>query len=395
MKYYSLLVVILFTLVGLTVTGFQCGSADVTSAKLYIQHEEWDKAEASLTKEVAKNPANAEAWFLLGQTRMKKLNFSGMMEAFNNSLKTSKEFEKNISDNKKYVWGLTLNQGVGFYNKYVSAVKENGQTPKDSARMFLDQAIASYDTAIVVNPDSAVTYQNLAIAYHLNGNFDQEISAMKEAVKRKPADDEYASIINAYIKKGDAASDRNNKQEATEDYNNALSYLNEGRKFDPSNQEFLTNMIDLYIKTNRTSEAMPYMYEVIAKDPSNKVFHFNLGVLLMQGNNVDSLKKAVDQFDAALQIDGKYEPALINIAVCNIKIGDNLRQKVINSGAQGNSDKSYIAYFKKAAGYYQQLTILKPDEPKYFDALATAYANADMGKEAQKASDKAEALRKK
>lgn len=395
MKYYSLLVVIVFILVGFAVTGFQCGSADVTSAKLYIQHEEWDKAEASLTKEVTKNPANAEAWFLLGQTRMKKLNFSGMMDAFNNSLKINKEFEKDISNNKMFVWGQTLNQGVGFYNRYVSAVKENSQTPKDSARMFLDQAIAAYDTALIVNPDSAITYQNLAIAYHLNGNVDQEISTMKEAVKRKPADDEYTSIINAYIKKGDAATDRNNKQEATEDYNNAIESLHEARAFDPSNQDFLSTMIELYVKLNRTGEAKPYMYEAIAKDPGNKILHFNVGVLLMQGDNIDSIKAAITHFDAALQSDPNYEPALQNIAVCNVKIGSELKQAAINSGAKENSDKSYIPYFKKAAEYFQRLTVLKPAESKYYDALATAYANAEMTKEARKAFEKADALRKK
>src|SRR5208283_1773692 len=228
------------------------------------------------------------------------------------------------SDDKMYVWGQTLNRGVGFYNKYVAAIKDNSQ--KDSTQMFLDQAIASYKSALIVNPDSAITYQNLAIAYHVNGDIDNEIVTMKEAAKRKPSDEVYASIINGYIKKGDTAQDKGNKQEATDDYNNAITSLQEARTLDPSNQDFLSSMIELYVKLNRADEAKPYMYEAIAKDPSNKLYQYNIGVLLMQTDNIDSIKEAITHFDAALQVDANYEYAIQNIAVANVKLADKIQQ---------------------------------------------------------------------
>jgi len=54
--YYIVLVVI----VGMLSTAFQCSSTELTSAKLYIQQKNYDKALDVLQKEVAKNPKSDE-----------------------------------------------------------------------------------------------------------------------------------------------------------------------------------------------------------------------------------------------------------------------------------------------------------------------------------------------
>ncbi|MGA9364528.1 MAG: hypothetical protein WBW16_09195, partial [Bacteroidota bacterium] len=46
--------------------GFQCGTTEMTSARLYIQKSDWDNAIRNLESELAKNPTNEEAWYLLG-----------------------------------------------------------------------------------------------------------------------------------------------------------------------------------------------------------------------------------------------------------------------------------------------------------------------------------------
>ena len=61
--------------------GFQCGTAEMTSAKLYIQRSEWDNAKVQLQKELEKHPENAEAWFLLGRIHFEQKNYSEMLKA--------------------------------------------------------------------------------------------------------------------------------------------------------------------------------------------------------------------------------------------------------------------------------------------------------------------------
>jgi hypothetical protein len=60
MKRFLPLGFLLLALVYFSTTGFQCGSAETTSAKLYMNQKQWDKAEASLVKELAKNDKNEE-----------------------------------------------------------------------------------------------------------------------------------------------------------------------------------------------------------------------------------------------------------------------------------------------------------------------------------------------
>ena len=51
----SKLFMVLILLAGLAITGFECSSTELTSAKLYIQQKNYNKALESLNKEVEKN----------------------------------------------------------------------------------------------------------------------------------------------------------------------------------------------------------------------------------------------------------------------------------------------------------------------------------------------------
>jgi len=82
MKRFVPLALLFLAAVYLSSTGFQCGSAETTSAKLYIQQKQYAKAEESLVKQLAKNDKDEEAWFLLGQVRHETRNFIGMNDAY-------------------------------------------------------------------------------------------------------------------------------------------------------------------------------------------------------------------------------------------------------------------------------------------------------------------------
>ena len=110
------LAVLLLGAVFFATTGFQCGSAETTSAKLYIQQKQWEKAEQSLLKEVAKNDKNEEAWFLLGQVRFEQKRLPEMNEAFTRALALSDVHKAEIGRYRMSIWGSSYNDGVKFYN---------------------------------------------------------------------------------------------------------------------------------------------------------------------------------------------------------------------------------------------------------------------------------------
>ena len=198
MKKYLLLTALTIVCSSIAFMGFQCGSAETTSAKLYIQRKDFASAEKSLIKEVEKNPSNAEAWYMLGDVRRELGDIKGMMAAFDASLKINNECQKRISDAKLNIWGTRINLGVGKYNasKSVSG---------DSAKMFLTSAVSAYNDALMVNPDSAITYQNLAVAHIALGNTDSSIVYLKASLARKSDPQFWTFLINAYVTKAEEA----------------------------------------------------------------------------------------------------------------------------------------------------------------------------------------------
>jgi len=70
-KALSILVVISMVL-GLS--AFSCSSTELTSAKLYVQQKNFDKAIDALEKETTKNPKSDEGFYLLGYVNGEKGN---------------------------------------------------------------------------------------------------------------------------------------------------------------------------------------------------------------------------------------------------------------------------------------------------------------------------------
>ncbi|MFI5252764.1 MAG: tetratricopeptide repeat protein [Bacteroidota bacterium] len=390
MKRYSLFAILLISVtLGCVFTGFQCGSTEMTSAKLYLSKGDYPNAETALAKEVQKNPANTEAWYNLGFTRLQLGKFEEMLAAFDNCMKNGPEFNDKIKLAKLNAWGQLFNQAVASQKKMEMAPKDN---QGNQGTLFQD-AEAKYQLAIKINPDSAGTYQNLAALYRANGSTDKEIATWQKARERKDDPNFTSYIIDAEIKKSEDARAKGDKQTADEYLNKAIEDIKTARTKNPDDSELLNTMINLYIEADRSKEAMPYMRIAIDKDPKNKVFQNDLGLLLMQ---TDSLEESVTHFAAAVATDSTYEDALRNGSVAYSKLGQKIKEKTAGTDLKSkSSSKAYTEKFKIASIYLEKLVSMKPDNPDFWDALASAYGNAGMFKDAENAIKKADSLRKK
>ncbi len=168
------LTILLLVAVFLSTTGFQCGSAELTSAKLYINQKQYDKAEASLLKELQKNDKDEEAWYLLGQVRLEMKNYNGMLEAYNHALALSDVHKADIARNRLAVWAMMYNEGVKNYN-----------VGKDSAGAY-DKALDQFKTAINMEPDSSGTYYVAAMAYYAKKDTRTAGSCWTPLLRRSP-----------------------------------------------------------------------------------------------------------------------------------------------------------------------------------------------------------------
>ncbi|HEY6435137.1 MAG TPA: tetratricopeptide repeat protein, partial [Ignavibacteriaceae bacterium] len=101
--------------IGIMFLGFQCASTELTSAKLYIQQKNWDKALETLQAEVEKNPQSDEGYYLLGTVYSELEKTDEMINAFDKSLAISDKYEKSIKEYRTFQWANNFNRGVSLF----------------------------------------------------------------------------------------------------------------------------------------------------------------------------------------------------------------------------------------------------------------------------------------
>jgi tetratricopeptide (TPR) repeat protein len=192
MKKFILWGILIISAASLGLMSFQCSSAEMTSAKLYIQRKEYQNAEAQLLKEVAKNPKNEEAWFMLGQVRIELKDFKGMKDAFVKAKEAGIKYHKEIDGQTLAVWGRLFNEGV-----------ENINKAEDAASF--DKAIESFNTASYVMPESLVNQQNLGLAYYRKGDFASAIEPLTVAFEKGHSVFACRVLSGIYLQEADKA----------------------------------------------------------------------------------------------------------------------------------------------------------------------------------------------
>jgi tetratricopeptide (TPR) repeat protein len=366
---------------------FQCSSTEITSAKLYIQQKNLPKAKDALLKEVQKNPKSDEGNYLLGYIYGEEGDIDKMLESFNASLAISKKFEQNINDSKKYHWSNNFNKGVGLFNRATKA------TAEDTSAMFFDKSIEAFENAIKCEPDSISTYQNLVFSYFNAGKQLDAVEPLKKIISMDKNADSYIMLGEIYYNKGIEFINKYAESKEIADSTTGMGYfqqsievLEKGKKDHPDNPDILMILSNAYINSNQLSTAMETFKTGVEKDPKNKVYRYNYGVLLLGANN---FSEAAGQFEKAIEIDPTYENAYYNLGVTYVKWGTKLREANI----EDENNKEYLEKFKMSLTPLNKFLEIKPEEAKVWELLGKVYANLAMTAESQAAFEKADLYR--
>ncbi len=386
----SKLFMVFILLAGLAVTGFECSSTELTSAKLYIQQKNYDKALESLKKEVEKNPKSDEGYYLLGYVNGELGNYDNMIEAYNKSVAISSQFAKNINDSKKYFWAQMFNQGVGYFQKGVN-IKD-----KDSSTIYYDKSISSFAEAVKLEPDSADTYKNLAFVYMSEQKYDDAIKPLQKLIEKEKSADGYKYLGEIYYDKAtklkakyESTKDAQDSVQAMDYFNKTIALLEDGRKLYPNNSEILLLLSNSYIGAQKIDVAIDVFKAGVEQDPSNKYYRYNYGVLLLGAKDYQA---AEEQFKKAIDIDPQYQNAIYNLAVTLVKWGADL-----NKEAEARNDTSYTGYkdkYKEALPYLEKVVKMKGDDASMWELLGRVYTILGKQDEATKAFNEADKLRK-
>jgi tetratricopeptide (TPR) repeat protein len=379
----SKLYVAIFLMLSMIFMGYQCGSTEITSAKLYIQQKNYDKAIEVLQKEITKNPKSDEGYYLLGYVYGETNNYPDMVDAYNKSLDISKTFEKNIDDSKKYFWAQSFNRGVNFYQK------GNKTTDTDSAKVFYDKSISEFQSAIMIEPDSADTYKNLAFVYLSKGDNDSAIEPLKKLIDKEKSVDGYKFLGEIYYTNGANLKNAGKVDEAKPEFNKAIDILNEGMKLYPNDSDMLLTLSNAYIGADRTNEAIEPFKKGVAAEPENKYYRYNYGVLLL---GIEDFAGAEEQFKKAIDIDPEYDNAIFNLGVTYIKWGNYLSKK---ADEEGKMSDEYKTKYELALPYLEKAVKMKDADAQTWEFLGKVYSVLGKQDEATDAFKKADELRQK
>ncbi len=366
-------------------TAFECASAELTGAKMYLQQRQYAKAKETLLKEVEKNPKSDEGWFLLGGVYSEEGNITEMLKAFDKSLAISKKFEPQIIDYKKYTWQTSFNKGVGFFNNAVKTTKP------DSMKMFFANAIEQFNNSIACEPDSSIGYENVAASYLNMGKTDESIPILEKLVSMGKPAFAFSRLGQIYLLKGANLMDsyytsKNaaDSVKAFEWYNKAVSVLEKGREKFPSDAEILLQLGNAYYSSDKLDVAMESFKTLSEKSPTNIEIKYAYGVVLLKSKKYEEATKVLEE---VVKMDPENLDANYNLAATYISWGNDLREAALK---KENNDKSYLEKFKATIPYLQKYLEIKPSEGRVWTSLAQVYANLGMKKEAEEAFKKAE-----
>ncbi|MBI2427960.1 MAG: tetratricopeptide repeat protein [Ignavibacteriales bacterium] len=176
----------------LALMGFQCSSAEMTSAKLYEQRKEYQNAEDQLLKELSKNPKNEEAWYMLGRMRYELKKLKEAKDAFDEAEKLGLKFKKEAQLAKLKIWGDLYNRGVEEIN--------NAKEPSD-----FDKAIETFTMASYVMPESLMNQQSLGFAYYRKGDYQSAIEPLTVAFEQGKSETALKILVGIYMMAADRA----------------------------------------------------------------------------------------------------------------------------------------------------------------------------------------------
>jgi tetratricopeptide (TPR) repeat protein len=170
--------------------GFQCASAEMSTAKVKYQKKLYDAAEDAVNKELTKNPANDEAKVLLLQILEKQKKEQELINAI-------KKYEGDLVDphwkeefqlHAKELWINKYQEAGDAYAKYLKKVEQAKSRNRDVKKVptkEVEQAIEDMKVVIAVRPEMAMPYEDMGNYYW----------AMEEYEKAEESYNKYLRIV--------------------------------------------------------------------------------------------------------------------------------------------------------------------------------------------------------
>lgn len=315
------------SLLGLIAVWTGCQDTYTTSAKVYMQQSNYDKAIEQCQLAVAQFPDNYEAYFVMGQAYGAKGMYREMNEAFTKSLAVNPAHAVDIDGYRGKYYADIFNLGVG-------RIKE-GKLPEAAAQFQLASellpkrtdayknlaytymqmekdslAIETYRKALAVDSTELDIQTSLGLLYYRGKQYEKCISSMERVLaKALPTSKEYKDALTYTAFSWDLLG-KNDK--AIDTYQKALDQS-------PKDTDLLYNMGRLYILQSNYEKALEYFTRVIATNPDDFEANMMVGTANLQ---LKKYTEAIPFLEKATQVKPDNSQAWTNLAAAygNLKM---------------------------------------------------------------------------
>lgn len=259
---------------------------------------------------------------------------------------------------------------------------------------YYEISAESFKTAVKIEPDSIDTHRNLAFVLLNAQRYDEAIEPLQTIIDKRNSKDGYRFLGNIYYNKAKTLQSKFISTKNSEDsvayikmYDKAIEILEAGKKAFPSDSNILLALSNSYIGANKTDVAINAFKEGVERQPDNKYYHYNYGVLLLGSKKY---VEAIEQFKAAEKIDANYENAIYNLGVVYVQWGDEIRKSEQDQEVQ--TDK-FKAKYEAALPYLEKVIQLNDKEAAIWETLGKVYTRLGKTSDAENAFNKSDSLR--
>ncbi len=162
---------------------------------------------------------------------------------------------------------------------------------------------------------------------------------------------------------------------------NYVKVLKSGFEKFPQEAWFLQNLINYYIFTNQSKEALTYLNNAIEREPTIAQYYYVKGNLAESMGLFDEARAA---FDKSLEIDPNYADCYAGIGRLKynqaVKMSDSANEIKDNKLYNAAKDKADLV-FKESIPFFKKAAEVNPKELEYKRTLKTLYYRLKMDKE--------------
>ncbi len=332
-----------------------CPPAELTSARVYLNEENYEKAEEFLLKTIEIAPDNAEAPALLGnEIYGRRQEWNKMNNMFEKALAINPQekmadglnVEQYIKNNRYFNWTTAFNNAIIEYNKVINFTG-------DDRRSAMQDVMPLFEASKNINPSESQTYPVLATVYFEAGDTAQAIDALDIGYELAP--DELGinhTSGQIYLRLGEI--------------DKAVDFLSKAAELDPGNSKIIRQLANVYYDLGRTEQSITTFEDAISKEEDNKIkadLYYNLGILNMEMGEFDS---AEDNFYWANDLNPDDTEALLRMA------------QVFERAEK----------WRKAEKFYRELIAEDPDVKEYYLGMVRVLVQQGKPEEAQRYLEK-------